>query len=47
MAFVIITKNTINGLYNESKCTIVMLIVNVIYDYKCNNIYNHIFHILM
>ncbi len=42
MAFVSMTKNTINGLCDEFVCTIVMVVVNVLYDYKCS----HICHIL-
>jgi hypothetical protein len=41
-----ITKNTTSGLCIESKCIIIMVVVNFIYDYKCNHICNHIFHIL-
>ncbi len=40
------TKYTTSGLCIESKCIIIMVVVNFIYDYKCNHICNHIFHIL-
>ncbi len=45
MAFATMTKNTTNGLCDESICTIVMVIINVVYDYKCSHICNHIIHI--
>jgi hypothetical protein len=35
MAFM--TKNMTNGLCNESDCTIVMVVINVLYDYKCSH----------
>jgi hypothetical protein len=45
MAFATMTQNTTNGFCNESICTIVMVVVNVVYDYKCNHICSHIIHI--
>ncbi len=47
MAFAIMTKNMTNGLCNESTCTIIMVVINVVYDYKCSHIYNHIIHVLV
>jgi hypothetical protein len=41
----IMTKNTTNGLCNKFVCTIVMVVVNVFYDYECSHIYSHIIHI--
>jgi hypothetical protein len=42
IAFVTMTKNMTNGLCVEFVCIIVMVVVNVLYDYKCS----HIIHIL-
>lgn len=42
MGFVTTTKNIASGFCDMSKCTIVMAVINVLYDYKCS----HIFHIL-
>jgi hypothetical protein len=42
MAFVTTTKNITSGFCNMSECTIVMAVINVLYDYECS----HIFHIL-
>ncbi len=47
MAFATTTKNTTNGLCNKSICNIVMVVVNVVYDYKCNHICSHIIHIFV
>jgi hypothetical protein len=38
MAFATMTENTTNDHCDESICTIGMVIVNVVYDYKCNHI---------
>jgi len=46
IAFAIMTKNTTNGLCNESVCTLIMVVINVVYDYKYTHICNHIIHIL-
>ncbi len=32
------------GFCDKFVCTIVMVVVNVLYDYKCSHICNHIFH---
>ncbi len=37
-AFATMTKNTTNDLCDESVCTRGMVIVNVVYKYKCNHI---------
>jgi hypothetical protein len=42
MAFVTMTQNTTHGLCVEFVCIIVMVVVNVFYNYKCS----HIIHIL-
>jgi hypothetical protein len=42
MAFATMTKNLASGFCDKFECTIVMAIINVFNDYKCN----HIFHIL-
>jgi hypothetical protein len=47
MAFATTTKNTTNGLCDKSIYNIVMVIVNVVYDYKCNHICSHIIHIFV
>jgi hypothetical protein len=47
MAFATMTKNMTNGLCGESVCTIVMVVINVVCDYKCNHIYSHIIHIFV
>jgi len=47
MAFAIMTKNMTNGLCIEFVCTVIMVVVNVVYDYKCSHIYNHIIHIFV
>ncbi len=39
------TKNTTNGLRDKSICIIVMVVINVFYDYKCSHIGSYIFHI--
>jgi len=44
--FAIMTKNTNNSFCDEFVCTIVMIVMNVLYDYECNHIYSHIIHIL-
>jgi len=46
IAFAIMTKNTTNGLCNKSVCTLIMVVINVVYDYKYIHICNHIIHIL-
>jgi hypothetical protein len=40
--FAIMNKNTTNGFCDEFVCTIVLVVVNVLYDYECS----HIIHIL-
>ncbi len=42
MAFATMTKNITSGFCDKSECTIVMVVINVLYDYKCSRI----FHIL-
>jgi hypothetical protein len=32
------------GFCDEFLCTIVMVVVNVLYDYKCSHLCSHIFH---
>jgi hypothetical protein len=44
--FAIMTKNMTNSFCDEFVCTIVMIVINVLYDYECNHIYSHIIHIL-
>jgi hypothetical protein len=44
--FAIMTKNMTNNYCDEFVCTIVMIVINVLYDYECNHIYSHIIHIL-
>ncbi len=44
--FAIMTKNTTNGFCDEFVCTIVMVVVNVFYDYECSHICSHIIDIL-
>jgi hypothetical protein len=41
-AFVTMTKNITSDFCDKSECNIVMVVINVLYDYKCS----HIFHIL-
>jgi len=40
--FAIRIKNTTNGFCDEFVCTIVLVVVNILYDYECS----HIIHIL-
>jgi hypothetical protein len=44
--FAIMSKNTTNGFCDEFVCTIVLVVVNVLYDYECSHICSHIIHIL-
>ncbi len=47
VAFATMTKNMIIGICDESICIIVMVVVNVLYDCKCNHICSHIFQNLV
>jgi hypothetical protein len=44
--FAIMTKNMTNGFGDKFVCTIIMLVVNVLYDYECSHICSHIIDIL-
>ncbi len=46
MAFTTMTKNMIDGLCDESIYTIVMVVVNALYNYKYSHTCNYIFYIL-
>ncbi len=40
-------KNMSNGPCNEFVCTIIMVVINVFYNYKCSHICSHIIHVLV